>query len=595
MEQVRGILNDLNCNYNEKEEDSFYYIRAKIKLFDDLGLDDSIKRMIYLIDLPGFGTENKFEQNIYPKILNISNCFVFTIRNSVIKENKNKEILKSILEQAKQQKKIFTSKLLQSSLFILNNDNNQTTGEDDINQAKNDIIDLIYGFENVNIVKEIKNINLCFFHALLYTKYYSNYNYFFKLKDSIKSDFRSYLKNNQDIFKSPENSSIIKYDSFLIYLNSQLRKKLKNLFNFKKNEQSDEKIESDLKEIFTNLNINEKEISENTKKISQKIFFGQENIIKLNYLKESNFEVFKSKIKFQIETLNGNMQDRLEKRLNDILEMLDLFFENDFSKEKDFRFNELFPKEINNINGKLNEIFSESQYEYFNIIDDFKNKIRDSLTQKKENINKDLENKKYKDIINEIDKEIKDKLEHLSSNIQKFLESMNNKIDELNIQIIKTINSYSGIFTFLNRESFKSFFSMNFAGKEVDLVEEIFKEIKMSTLNTDKILKEKGFIEWIKSSFSKVNYFQTSLDIIINTFTKKIDDILVLLISELTKYIEKTHHDVNIVYELSTLIFTEDQIKFLNELKVKYKEQKYKINEAKKKLLHKNDSLDINL
>ena len=50
-EKVREILNNINHKYNENEEDSFYYIRTKIKLFDDLGLDDSIKRMIYLIKL----------------------------------------------------------------------------------------------------------------------------------------------------------------------------------------------------------------------------------------------------------------------------------------------------------------------------------------------------------------------------------------------------------------------------------------------------------------------------------------------------------------------------------------------------------------
>ena len=60
LEQVKGILNNLNYKYNEREEDSFYYIRTKIKLFEDLGLDDSLKRMIYLIDLPGFGNEKKF-------------------------------------------------------------------------------------------------------------------------------------------------------------------------------------------------------------------------------------------------------------------------------------------------------------------------------------------------------------------------------------------------------------------------------------------------------------------------------------------------------------------------------------------------------
>ena len=45
---VKNTLNNLNCDYNDKEKDSFYYIKTRIKLFDDMGLNDSLKDMIYL-------------------------------------------------------------------------------------------------------------------------------------------------------------------------------------------------------------------------------------------------------------------------------------------------------------------------------------------------------------------------------------------------------------------------------------------------------------------------------------------------------------------------------------------------------------------
>ena len=54
IKQVRETLQGLNLNFNKNEEDSFYYIRTKIKLFDDLGLSDYYKKMIYLIDFPGY-------------------------------------------------------------------------------------------------------------------------------------------------------------------------------------------------------------------------------------------------------------------------------------------------------------------------------------------------------------------------------------------------------------------------------------------------------------------------------------------------------------------------------------------------------------
>ena len=61
LKGVQETVKGLNYDFNKKEEDSFYYIRTKIKLFDDLGLDNYYKKMIYLIDFPGYGTNNVFE------------------------------------------------------------------------------------------------------------------------------------------------------------------------------------------------------------------------------------------------------------------------------------------------------------------------------------------------------------------------------------------------------------------------------------------------------------------------------------------------------------------------------------------------------
>lgn len=42
--EVIETLNGLNYSFNEKEKDSFYYIRTKIKVFEGLKLSESIKR-----------------------------------------------------------------------------------------------------------------------------------------------------------------------------------------------------------------------------------------------------------------------------------------------------------------------------------------------------------------------------------------------------------------------------------------------------------------------------------------------------------------------------------------------------------------------
>ena len=112
----------------------------RIKLFDDMGLNDYLKDMIHLIDFPGFGTGNIFEkQKIYNKVMSICHCFVFVVRNTIIKENSCQIILKEIFDQAKIEKKKFTSQFIKYCLFILNNDIEQSTNEDDLNKVKEDI------------------------------------------------------------------------------------------------------------------------------------------------------------------------------------------------------------------------------------------------------------------------------------------------------------------------------------------------------------------------------------------------------------------------------------------------------------------------
>ena len=233
------------------------------------------------------------------------------------------------------------------------------------------------------------------------------------------------------------------------------------------------------------------------------------------------------------------------------------------------------------INEKLFIIYSDCQVKYFKIINEYEKKIKDSLINKKENIKKYLDKSNYKEIINEIDKEINDNLEELNNKIQEFLENTNSEIDEINKMFINTIHSYSGEISIKNLQSFKDYFSIKVVGKEADLAKEIFKEIKLSTLNLENIYEEKGFKEWIKSPFSTIKYFQNSLDIILNSFSKKIDYIIYLIIEELTKFIEKAYKDFNEIYKICTKYAREISDSF-NQLQIFYEEQKHKINNEKK-------------
>lgn len=191
-EQIKQTLKGLNYKFNEREEDSFYYVKTKIKLFDDLGLEKSLKEMIYLIDFPGYGTGNFFKSDICKNVISICNTFIFVTRNSIIRNKDTKTMLDSFL-QAKENKQQFTSQLIKSSLFIFNNDINQNSTLENLDNGKNDIQGMIKGVEK-------EDIKLCFFNAKYYTNYCSTYNCFYNLDDMLKNEYKDYSYKNSSFF-----------------------------------------------------------------------------------------------------------------------------------------------------------------------------------------------------------------------------------------------------------------------------------------------------------------------------------------------------------------------------------------------------------
>ena len=155
--------------------------------------------MIYLIDFPGFGTGNIFEKkNIYIKVMSICNSFIFVVRNSVIKENTCQNKLKQIFDQAQIQKKKFSFEFIKSCMFILNNDIDQSTTEDDENKVKNDIQTIL----NLEL-KDKNDMKLCFFNAKYYYNYCCNYNYFHNLDDLFKNEIDNHKNTKSYFFRNP--------------------------------------------------------------------------------------------------------------------------------------------------------------------------------------------------------------------------------------------------------------------------------------------------------------------------------------------------------------------------------------------------------
>ena len=530
-DQVKEILKDLNYKFNKNEIDSFYYIRTKIRLFDELGLDDSLKKMIYLIDLPGFGTKNFFENNIYLKLMNICNTFVFTVKNSCIREKNSNSILYKIFEQVKKEKKLSISSFIKSCLFIFNNDNDQNTSEYDINLGKDDIVKLIPGIDK-------ENINLCFFNAKYYNNYLNNYNYFYNLKETIFKEYKNYKDYNMNIYKYPELSANKKYNAFCRYLSSTLDQKIEKLFESKINKSSkiNEKVEKDLTNILKELPINMDDLLKYNNKICQKISFGKEKINDYKFLKESNIEELKKNILKQINNCKENIHLMFKENIKNLIQNLDIVFsDKPLNNNKEILEINEHKKEI--IIKKTNFVFVNIQERYCEIIETYINKVRNSL-----NIQNYLPEKNYKKIIYDIDKEIKNNLVEFNNKIQDLLYDINSNIKDLNEDIKNNNSIFSKEKIEKNENLFPDlieFLCQKNQTTKIYLTKEIYNELKIANLSINKIYEEKGFKEWFTSAFSNIHFIQNSCEIIINTFIKKVNDNLMFLIEQVKNYFEK--------------------------------------------------------
>ena len=586
LKEVTTILKGLNYEFTEKEEDCFYYIKTKIKLFDDLGLNDSLKRMIYLIDIPGYGTNNKFlEKNICQKIISISSAFIFVIRNSIIKENNTKKILDFLFNQTKIQKKKLYSGIIKSCAFILNNDNSKNIKEDDLIKAKKDIQQII---GNENSIED-NLINLGFFNAKYYSDYCDDYNYFFNLEETFENEYNNYMENMNNIFKWPELIRNKKYNSFFDFLSNQLNDKLKNKFgtNIKKLKAikiNNENVRNQINKIYKNLNIKMEEILKKGDKIIQIFFYAQEKIKELSTLKESNIENLSNLLNSHFNYIYNNQKEKLKNILEKNIYTLDEFTKIDFCNKKINEIDE-FNIRIKDIKNQILELLNNNKDKFNNIFKGYKKKINFILKEQKDNIQNNLKNNNCSTILNEIDNEMKNEYNNLNKQIIELLNNFNKKILDICEIGNKQINEFSeGKVKLPLIYDFKEFLLNKIGDKNNNnIYNQLFIEIK-STKSLLKIYEIKGFSNFIKSSFSSHYYISNNIEIILGDFTTKVDYILNLLNINLQKFIDKILHIISVVNDMATIIFKDEQLLIWNDIKEFYFSIKNNIEQAKNEL-----------
>ena len=577
--QVRQTLNGLNSNFNIKEEDAFYFIRTKIKLFDDLNFNDYYKKMIYLIDFPGFGTgeNNFFDKNeIYKKAMNICNSFIFVIRNSKIKENENQRILNEIFDSVKEQKSQFSSKFIKSCLFILNNDNSQPTEGKDLENAKNEIKQLILGIKT-------EDIKVCFFNAENYSNFNKNYNYFNNLEDTFKIEYNNFIEYNERLFTNPGKNK--KYNSFYEYFYKVIMDKIKSEKicddkGIPKNQKINESYLNNIKEIVKKEPFNkDKYFNKYQKYIAQLISFGKENINNLETLKKSNIEEFKKIFLAQTININNGIQKRIKKEIEEIISTLDLFFiEN---KEGDSKGINKFNNKINENINNLNLLLKNSKDEIKNLKTELEKKIKESLEKKSIILNDLLKFKNCKEILKEINGEIKNNISELKDKFSNFIKNIDMKSKELIDNAKDIFKKFYIKNTELKFKNFENFFLENIGDKNKNLIDEMYEEMINSTESLGKIFLRKGFVDWLYSLFSNYDYLWNIVDLLTQTYLGKINKIINLLYNQFDIYINSIIRYLKRIITISIRNFNKEQLLIFQDLKTFYETEKNEIIKIK--------------
>ena len=502
LEQVKNTLKYQNSYYAYKNFDnnSFYYIRTKIKLFDEIPLSNYLKKKLFLIDLPGYGAENTFN---FDKVIKISDSFVINVNNSIINEKENYSIFEKILKN----KGKFANGIIKNCLFICNvKSNAQTQDEKDIIKAKEEIMKLTK-------VKNSEDINVCFCNGKKYLNYINNKNYFFDIKQTIKDEFMNYYKwkrysfrktNFEEFFKKAVKK---KYESLQLNKNSDNNKneclttdKIKKIINEFPNVKISENIQCDLAQKFCDsqkkLIIPKEAKIENLKNELSKVINNNYN--ELN-------EIKKEKIKKQINCFNKILKEEFPEDLNN------------------YSFNELDKME-DDIIKEIKQLIEESvkRSENYNKLCEII--VINYLVEKKGEIEKLLKKNNWKLVKEEIIKELKEYLNNVCRSIEEYLDSINEK--SLNMKEIrkKIFNDDKPI------EDFKEYFKRRVSSKNANITDEIMNEIEKCFGDTMiMIFKQKEMGSFLDSITNNKNYLYNFIDIVSNSYKYKLNAIIELI------------------------------------------------------------------
>ena len=531
------------------------------------------------------------------------NIFLFVVFNLKIRESDNKKMLDELYHQMSIYRGIPAQAFIKKCLFIINFDKNQDTSDKSLNQAKNDIISVVDGLNELIF----KDLNVSFFNAKFYENYIFKLKYYESAEKLINYESREYKKMTQKRWSGL--IDMVKGGTFSKYLKDQLKDNIGNDVKEKFNEKTvkpNENIENELKTLnnIQKLKLSEKDI----KLISKYITFGKENISKSNLLPDSKIDSFATQLLISNNRDKIKEDEEINYNLKKCFKILDDIFEVDpntkFGSCKDAPIAKVVKPHIQEdlnkmkyeIESLLNTIHTEfSNNDIAKKLDKCSENIENSLKDQKSNIKNSLLKKNWKDIqknfeetfkkeTTNLETELLSNLNSLSDIIQKYLDQCYNHLD----------NFYSKP---IERKSllFKNYIS-NCLGEENNIektIKQVIDDIINGSRTSTNYNEKDGIFNWLGSKLFDDSYLNKIIDYMIQNSIpriKKFSDEIKTHADKFKKSIidEITSSKNRVVQELKDKKKKEElEIKSINakneKERQKWEEEKAKLEEEKKK------------
>ena len=161
-DNIKSFLKNKNNDKKIEDNDAFFVITGKLKIFDDMKLENNLIDMIEFIDLPGKDRkENTFNRkDYYRKILKFSNCCIYVNEPKSIDDSDN--IKNMMIQYAMDKEKVFPSlrhNFINTCIFLINK-SDKINDESNKNRIKNNLYN---NMKNIEKELDINNMNISFF------------------------------------------------------------------------------------------------------------------------------------------------------------------------------------------------------------------------------------------------------------------------------------------------------------------------------------------------------------------------------------------------------------------------------------------------